>query len=355
MRKMKATSVNIRESQVEDVFATYPDILKEIIGLTEDITLIARQKILPSGNKIDLLFITGKTILLIELKVENFRREYLDQVKNYALELLQLQTLGKLVDGNIISYILCTDFRESDETLCGRDNILLIKYSPDFVLENFFTRLKTLANFIVLKPTNHGLWNIHLLNRILYVLENSKSKDELARISGLSKSTVGSYLRLAEELLLICEDKRKWFLTDTGKKYVWNKDPQAQIEFVSNEQSKILQNSIIQNPFASGAILGIYTIVEALFNLSKNTYPVQAKLLMAYFKETSGRYFDWSSMKTAFDSMKMYSNYAIDIGLVGRIGEKYYLTPDGIRFILLLNLHKTIKIVDALGISKSEV
>jgi len=76
---------------------------------------------------------------------------------------------------------------------------------------------------------------------------------------------------------------------------------------------------------------------------------------MNYFRESSGRYFEWCSKKTAFDSMRMYSNYAIDIGLIGKIGDKFYLTPDGIRFILLLNLHKTIKIVDALGISKMEV
>jgi len=40
------------------------------------------------------------------------------------------------------------------------------------------------------------------------------------------------------------------------------------------------------------------------------------------------------------------------LGLIGRIGDKFYITPDGVKFILLLQLHKSIKIVDALGISR---
>jgi len=355
-RKCEARElINIRETQIEDIFATYPDLLREILGIRDDITLIARQKILPSNNKIDLLFISGKKILLIELKIERFKKEYLEQVKNYTRELRQLQKTDKLIDGDIIPYLLCIEASENDKILCEKERVYLKEYSPQFVLENFFTRLKNLADFITLKPTNHGLWNIYLLNRIIYALDSPKSKDELAKITGISRSTVGSYLKLAEELLLVVEDNGKWTLTETGKKFVWNKEPNTHVEFISEGQSKILQNVIIRNPFASGAIFGIYTIVESLFNLSKNTYPVPVDLLRDYFRNSAGRYFDWKSKKTASDSMKMYTNYAIDIGLVGKIGEKFYLTPDGIRFILLLNLHKAIKIVDALGISKSEV
>jgi len=73
---------------------------------------------------------------------------------------------------------------------------------------------------------------------------------------------------------------------------------------------------------------------------------------MNYFRESSGKHFDWSTEKTTLDGSKMYSNYATELGLIGRIGEKLYITPDGIRFVLLLQLHKAIKMVDALGISR---
>jgi hypothetical protein len=45
----------------------------------------------------------------------------------------------------------------------------------------------------------------------------------------------------------------------------------------------------------------------------------------------------------------MYSNYAIELGLLGRSGDTFYLTPDGIRFILLLQLHKSLKMIDVVG------
>jgi hypothetical protein len=277
-------------------------------------------------------------------------------VKSYAQELCELQKNGELIEAEIVPHLLCVEAKNHDRDVCSDEGVYLIQYSPEHVLDGFFTRLRNLADFMSLKPSNHGLWNIHLLNRLLYVIDKPKSNDELAASSKLSKSTVGSYLRLAEELLLVLatEDK-KWDLTDTGKVLVGNREPLSPVDFISNDQSRILQGVIIRNPFASGAIFGIYTVVEAIFDLSKNTYPVPFNLLRDYFRASSGRYFEWSSKKTALDSMRMYSNYAIDIGLAGKVGKGFYLTPDGIRFILLLNLHKTIKIVDALGISKAEV
>lgn len=56
----------VKESQIEDVLATYPDILRELLNMSGEITLIGRQKILPSGNRIDLLFISGKEIMLVD-------------------------------------------------------------------------------------------------------------------------------------------------------------------------------------------------------------------------------------------------------------------------------------------------
>ncbi len=46
--------MEVRESQIEDVLATYPDIAKEVVGIQEDLTMLARQKLLPSGNRLDL-------------------------------------------------------------------------------------------------------------------------------------------------------------------------------------------------------------------------------------------------------------------------------------------------------------
>lgn len=343
----------VRESQVEDVLATYPDIAKEILGIKEELTLLARQKILPSGERIDLLFVADSRIKLVELKVEKCEPVFIHQVKNYKDELVKLQNANKLIMGDIDAFLVSPEFSVEQEKLCKELGIIPCEYQPQKVLDAFFIRLKKFANFITLKPANHGLWQLHLLNRLLYALSGGKLKKELAEETGLSVSTVGSYLRLAEDLHLIeTINSKKYQLTDLGKRYVWSKDIKAPVEFISDEQCRILQDFIIKDPFVSRTVFGIYTMVETVFTLSKNTYPVPLDMVMNYFRESSGKHFEWSTRKTTLDGTKMYSSYATELGLIGRIGDKFYITPDGVKFILLLQLHKSIKVIDALGISR---
>lgn len=345
----------VRESQVEDVLATYTDIAKEILGIKEELTLLARQKILPSGDRIDLLFVADSRMKLVELKVEKCKDEFINQVKNYVDELIKLQNENKLIAGDIDSFLLAPEFSVEQMELCRKSGITPCEYQPEKVLDAFFARLKQFANFITLKPADHGLWQIHLLNRLLYALSEKKIliKKELAEETRLSVSTIGSYLRLAIDLHVIeATENKKYQLTDLGKKYVWSRDVKVPVEFISDEQSRVLQDFIIKDPFVSRTVFGIYTMVESVFTLSKNTYPVPLDIVMNYFRESSGKHFEWSTKKTTLDGNKMYSNYAIELGLIGRIGDKFYITPDGVRFILLLQLHKTIKVIDALGISR---
>jgi len=44
----------------------------------------------------------------------------------------------------------------------------------------------------------------------------------------------------------------------------------------------------------------------------------------------------------------MYSNYGIDLGLLAKIGRVYYITPSGLRFIILLELNKQILFVNSI-------
>lgn len=343
----------VRESQVEDVLATYPDIAKEILGIKEELTLLSRQKVLPSGDKLDLLFVADSRIKLVELKVEKCKPEFIHQVKGYRDELIKLQTGNKLIAGEIDAFLVTPEFSREQEKVCQESGIIPCEYEPQKVLDAFFDRLKKLANFITLSPADHGLWQIHLLHRLLYALFEKKIRKELAQDTGLSVSTVSSYFRLAKDLnLMETTDNKKYQLTTLGKKYVWARDIKAPIDFISNEQSRILQDFIIRDPFVSRTVFGIYTMVETVFTLSKNTYPVPLDMVMSYFRESSGKHFEWSARKTMLDGTKMYSNYTAELGLIGRIGDKFYITPDGVRFILLLQLHKTIKIIDALGISR---
>ncbi len=289
---------------------------------------------------------------LLELKVGAFEERFVDQIVQYKNELAQLQSEDKLVNGFIDAYLLCSLMTDAQKQKCLELDVYPVEYSPEGVLDSFFARLSSQAGFMFLKPADHGLWTIHLLNRLLYAMSEAQSKKQLSAEVGLSESTIGSYLRFAEDLNLVEKSDKKFRLTGLGKKYVWNRDNQALVDYISDEQTRILQESIIKDPFAGRVILGIYTMVEVVFNLAKNTYPVPLDMITSNFRESSGKFFEWSSPKSAFDGTRMYSNYAIELGLIGRLGDRFYLTPDGVRFILLLQLHKALQIVDALRILK---
>lgn len=342
--------MEVRESQVEDVLATYSDITKGVLGIQDDLTLLARQKLLPSGDRLDLLFVSGTKLKLLELKVSPFDKQFIAQVTQYKRELVQLQSEDKLVNGYIDAYLLCPSMTEVQKRECLASDVFPVDYSPESVLDSFFARLSRQAGFIFLKPADHGLWAIHLLNRLLYATGEGRDKKQLSAEIGLSESTIGSYLRFAQELHLVEKRNKKFALTELGKKYVWNRDPRAPVDYISDEQTKILQEFIVKDPFASRVILGIYTMVEVVFTLAKNTYPVPLDIVNSNFRESSGKFFEWASPKSALDGTKMYSKYAIELGLVGRVGDKFYITPDGVRFILLLQLHKAMQIVDSLRV-----
>ncbi|MBM4463734.1 MAG: hypothetical protein FJ012_10500 [Chloroflexi bacterium] len=77
----------VRESQVEDVLATYPWITQRILGKEGELSLLARQMPLESG-KLDLLFAWENKLLLLELKVENSKEQFVQQIAKYRGDLV---------------------------------------------------------------------------------------------------------------------------------------------------------------------------------------------------------------------------------------------------------------------------
>ena len=48
----------------------------------------------------------------------------------------------------------------------------------------------------------------------------------------------------------------------------------------------------------------------------------------------------------------MYSNYAINLGLVEKTDNNIYLTPEGFKFVIQMQLHKSLKLMDNLDINR---
>jgi len=340
--------IEVRESQIEDILSTYLDLTKNILSIEGELSLIGRQKHLPSGGILDMLLLGNNQLHLIELKVEESRKSFCDQIIGYGSDLEILKKQRELPDLPLNLYLVCPYFSDKDVGYCISNSINPITYSPYDLLRSFYFRVKSIANFIELKPKNHGVWNLYLLNRIIYATMDKTSKKELHTDLEISSSTIGSYLRLSEELGLIKTSKDGSItLTDVGDAYTSSRELDKPVNYINDEQSRVLGEFIKKNPFFSPATFGIYTCVESVFALSKNFYPVPFDECRKFFLYLSGKHNQWAE-KASSDAFKMYSNYAKDLGLLAKIDRNYYITPAGIRFILLLELNKSIMFVNSL-------
>ena len=344
-----AEPIQIRESQIEDVLASFPHIAQRVLGLDAPPQLMARQMIIPSG-RLDLLYATGEVLTLVELKVEDAKAEFITQVKGYANDLQELQQDAKLVSAPVTVILLCPAFNANVGAACEGAGVRAVTYSPNEVLGEFFRSLRPLAEMIALRPTDLGLWNIHLIHRALYALESANTARAIAPLIKLSEKTVATHLRLALELKLVEREDSHFNLSHLGCDYVNARNPDMPVDHLSEAQADVLRAFIVNDPFASATVFGIYSMVEVVFILARNSYPVSRELVISHFREATGKLFEWSEEKTAFHGTRMYSNYGIELGLLGRSGDSLYLTPDGIRFILLLQLHKSLKMIDVVGL-----
>lgn len=342
---------NIKESEIEEAFVSDIIYLKDILNLSNEVKLIARQLRLKSGDqRLDLLIMHGKELCLVELKVTRFNNEYATQVDEYRNELIQLQNDGKLVQGKLRVFLLVTEYSQQQREFCNSLNIELIKYKPIDVLSNYFINLSALAPFLRIKPNDYGVFNIALINRVLNELEHGITKQvDIARLTGLSKGSVHNHLRVAKELGLVRERTNQYFLTDLGDKYVLSGQKGVLSGALSQTQSDILKQFVASDPFYSSVVFGIYSIVESAFILSRNSYPIGFDELIRMFKIASGKSSEWQAGKSQSTATYTFLNYAIDLGLLGKIGKQIVITPAGFRFILMLQLHKSIEMVESLS------
>jgi hypothetical protein len=344
--------MEIRETQIEDILISSPALMKETLRLEEEPRLIGRQIIVPSG-RLDMLYAYQKDLFLIELKVATFQKKFVQQVVNYRNDLQLFQEHGKLVQGNILPFLLLPEVNVSNKKIAETEGVLCKEYNPETVLQYFYSeKLRPITSFVENKPIDIGIWNIHLINKFIYFVEKINSIKELQNeISGAPKSLYNK-IKFADELgLLIWNSKNDYVaLSELGKKYVLAKDDYFK-DILSEEQAKLLRNQVVENPYKSSVIIGIASMVECVFALSKTSYPVAISQLESYFTVYSGKTYDWQTEKAQRHGAKMYSNYAIDLGLMAKTDKNVYLTPDGFKFVVQLQLHKSFKLMNNLVVN----
>jgi hypothetical protein len=343
--------MEIRETQIEDVLVNAPVLTKKILSLDDAPRLIGRQMLLPSG-RLDILYTYKSNFLLIELKTVPFQRKFIKQVMDYKNDLIGFQNDGKLLNGNIQPYLLCPNIKSGERQFGLSEGVTCLNYSPEEVLKYFYQNIRPIASFVEIKPIDIGIWNLHLVNKFIYELQQTTSLKQLQDIIGGSKKTLYNKIKFASELRIINWEPNtdSIVLSSLGEKYVEARD-KSYGERLSEEQVGILKRFVVQNPYESSVILGIASIVEATFALSKNTYPVPMSHLCEYFTFHSGKFFDWQTTKAKYSATRMYSNYAVDLGLLAKTEQFVYLTPEGFKFTIQMQLHKSLKLMDTLVVN----
>lgn len=343
--------MEIRETQIEDVFVNAPVLTKKILNLNDEPRLIGRQMLLPSG-RLDILYTYKNNFLLLELKAVPFQRKFIKQILDYKHDLIGFQNDGKLLHGDIQPYLLCPKIKRGEKQIGFNEGVTCLNYNPEEVLKYFYQNIRPLASFVEIKPIDIGIWNLHLINKFIYELQQTTSVQELQSIVGGSKKTLYNKIRFASELRMINWKRNADFITlsPLGEKYVAARD-EGYGERLSEEQVKLVKSFVVQNPYESSIILGIASVVEATFALSKNTYPVPMSHLCEYFTFHSGKFFDWQTTKAKYSATRMYSNYAVDLGLLAKTEQSVYLTPEGFKFTIQMQLHKSLKLMDTLVVN----
>src|SRR5438067_8922634 len=119
--------MEIRESQIESVLVSAPLLTKNLLQLEDEPRLLVRQMILASG-RLDLLYAHKTNLLLVELKVVPFHARFVRQVLQYRIDLINLQTSGKLVRGDVLPYLLCPSASDEHKSFAAKNGVVCADY-----------------------------------------------------------------------------------------------------------------------------------------------------------------------------------------------------------------------------------
>jgi len=342
----------VQESQIRDILASSPSIAKNALNIEDNIDLLRKEYSLPNG-RLDLLFISKDKLHLIELKVTPLEKESIDQVLRYRDDLETEKKEGKLANLEVVPYLVCPMGMLTDEIeeICARNGVVPLELDFKKLLNRFYEEFVLSLEFIRVKPVA----GIHLapfvLNHMLYYLKDHGpcTAKELVEAKTMYKEYYKHrkpewlinemYMRSARALRLAERTSDgKISITEIGDKYV-DCDP-ARPKEMSDTQAGFIREYILKSPFGSSINFGIYSLVEAVLELSKNIHPVPKKMVAEYFIKKVGKLYDWK--KVAWKELYHYARFAEQLGLIGIVGKELYITPTGLNFVLQLQLHKAL-------------
>jgi hypothetical protein len=336
----------ISEKIIEDILSSDKSILAEIISANPaNLSLIARQKVLRSG-KLDLLYLYQNELLLIELKVEDFYFDIIRQIDGYFQDLQELQAQHKLISAEIRKIVLVRDAKPEEVEKCKEHSIQLLSYKPQHVLSKYYENFREISYFLKLQSGDYGMVRLSLLKTTLQLLSQGKNIEDICRIENRAEKTIKNRLSVAALLGLVAKLRQEYFLTDFGEAFLEARDEQAS-ERLNDRQIELLSNFVKENPFYSSITYTVFSIIESVFVLAKNIYPVPKDAVEDYFVKSVGKGTTWRTDKAHETATYIFSNYACEMEFLAKVDNHFYITPKGIQAILLLQLNRSLKLIES--------
>ena len=335
----------LSERVIEDILAADKSILSEVLSVNvSDLSIIDRQKIVSSG-KLDLLYLCKDEILLIELKIVPFYKDIITQINNYEKDLIDLQNKNKIARSKIKKIILVVGCRESDYKSCKENNIALLVYKPEGILSRYYESFKELSTFLKIQSGDFGVVRLGLIKNSLNYLAQGLSIKEICKLEMKSEKTIRNKISVAQHLNLVSKFKANFFLTDSGNSFVELGD-QILDDRLNQHQIDLISNFINENPFYSPITYTIYSLIESVFVLSKTSYPVPKDSLKDYFVKSVAKTETWRMPRARETATYIFSNYACELEYLVKVDNQFFLSPKGIQAILLLQLNRSIKLIE---------
>lgn len=335
----------ISEKVIEDIFTIDKSILAELLSVNpSELSLVSRQKILNSG-KLDLLYLCNDELILIELKVVRFNSDIIKQIQSYYNDLIELQKKNKLIKANIRKYIFVLSSSENEKNHCQSFSINVIDYKPKEILFKSYENFKELSHFLKIQSGDYGVVRLSLLSSTINYISEGLSIKNLCDLEGKSEKTIKNRISIGILLNLISKYKGEYFLTELGNEF--NSTYKKNADTLNQSQKELLSNFIKENPFYSSVSYTILSLVESVFVLSKNNYPVSFNSLKDYFIKSVGKSNTWKAAKAQTTATYIFSNHACELDFLIKISNNFYLTPSGIQMVLLLQLNRSIKLIES--------
>lgn len=340
-------SVSVTEKVIEDILSADRSILASVLSVNQgDLSPIARQKKFDSRRILDLLYLHQNELLLIELKVVPFYSEIIEQINDYQNELLKLQSQSKLIKTKINKIILVTEARKEHFVACENEEIKLIKFDIEEILFKYYQNFKELSAFLKIQPGNWGVVRLYLLKTTLGLFNEGISVNEICKIENKSIKTITNRLAVASLIGLLEKNKNVYSLTKLGKEVLAADDFTSEERF-NVEQFDLISESVIDNPFYSQITFSIMSVVDTVFILSKAEYPVKYDTFQDFFVRSLGKEKTWTKPQAQLTGTYHFANYAEELGYIQKVNNHLFLTPKGIQAILIFQLNRSIKLINA--------